>query len=76
MTGFQLGGLARVLGVVYLGDSPDAPEALSGVPCPAPPPYPPRRRDHERKVDSMYNHNPNERVGIFIDGENIHYSAK
>lgn len=24
----------------------------------------------------MYNHNPNERVGIFIDGENIHYSAK
>jgi len=24
----------------------------------------------------MYRHNPNERVGIFIDGENIHYSAK
>lgn len=24
----------------------------------------------------MYRHDPHERVGIFIDGENIHYSAK
>jgi len=24
----------------------------------------------------MYTHNPNDRVAIFIDGENIHYSAK
>ncbi len=24
----------------------------------------------------MYSHNPNDRVAIFIDGENIHYSAK
>ncbi len=24
----------------------------------------------------MYRHDPQERVGIFIDGENIHYSAK
>ena len=24
----------------------------------------------------MYSNNPNDRVAIFIDGENIHYSAK
>ena len=24
----------------------------------------------------MYTHNPQDRVAIFIDGENIHYSAK
>lgn len=24
----------------------------------------------------MYTHNPNDRIAIFIDGENIHYSAK
>lgn len=30
----------------------------------------------ELKVESMYTHNPNDRIAIFIDGENIHYSAK
>jgi hypothetical protein len=24
----------------------------------------------------MYRHDPSERIAIFIDGENIHYSAK
>jgi uncharacterized LabA/DUF88 family protein len=56
---------------------PAAGEAAARIAVPA------RRRQPSRKAltilkggATMYHHSPQDRVAIFIDGENIHYSAK